>query len=157
MLQSLGDLVESCLGAILLDTGFNLNRVWEIMLSFLKPIMSFSSLQLSPIRELRELCQAHTWDLQFLPSKKGKTYSIRATVEGNNVRATASSTGLNKKDAIRICAKLIFAELKVKLYALCSSCYTDYTVSNRETDPGGSPRFQPTHVMRDAFYWYRAI
>ncbi|KAH0970234.1 hypothetical protein GBA52_022390 [Prunus armeniaca] len=112
--KSLGDLVESCLGAILLDTGFNLNRVWEIMLSFLKPIMSFSSLQLSPIRELRELCQAHTWDLRFLPSKKGKTYSIQATVEGNNVRATASSTSLNKKDAIRICAKLIFAELKAQ-------------------------------------------
>lgn len=119
MLQALGDLVESCLGAILLDTGFNLNRVWEIMLSFLKPIMSFSSLQLSPIRELRELCQAHSWGLEFVPTKMGKKYSVCATVNGNNVCVSASTTRLNKKDGIRICAQLIFDKLKVKLYALC--------------------------------------
>lgn len=122
MLQALGDLVESCLGAILLDTGFNLNRVWEIMLSFLKPIMSFSSLQLSPIRELRELCQAHSWGLEFVPTKMGKKYSVRATVNGNNVCVSASTTSLNKKDGERICAQLIFDKLKVKLYALCLIC-----------------------------------
>ena len=118
MLQALGDLVESCLGAILLDTGFDLNRVWNIMLSFLKPVMSFSNVQLSPVRELRELCQAHAWDLKFLPSKKGKTFSIEATVKGNNVSATASSTGLNKKDAIKISAQLIFEKLKVNPYII---------------------------------------
>lgn len=110
--------MESCLGAILLDTGFNLNLVWEIMLSFLKPVMTFSSFQLSPIRELRELCQAHAWDLKFLSSKKGKTYSIEATVNGNNASATASSTGSNKKDAIRVSAQLIFEKLKVKTICL---------------------------------------
>lgn len=118
MLQALGDLVESCLGAILLDTGFNLNVVWERMLSFLKPVMTFSSFQLSPIRELRELCQAHAWDLKFLSSKKGRTYSIEATVNGNNASATASSTGSNKKDAIRVSAQLIFEKLKVKIVCL---------------------------------------
>ncbi|KAL6221580.1 hypothetical protein ACLB2K_004976 [Fragaria x ananassa] len=112
--KALGDLVESCLGAILLDTGFDLNCVWNIMLSFLKPVMSFSNVQLSPVRELRELCQAHAWDLKFLPSKKGKTFSIEATVKGNNVSATASSTGLNKKDAIKISAQLIFEKLKAQ-------------------------------------------
>ncbi|XP_068345228.1 dicer-like protein 4 [Pyrus communis] len=112
--KALGDLVESCLGAILLDTGFNLNRVWEIMLSFLKPIMSFSSLQLSPIRELRELCQAHSWGLEFVPTKMGKKYSVCATVNGNNVCVSASTTSLNKKDGIRICAQLIFDKLKAQ-------------------------------------------
>ncbi|XP_050382683.1 dicer-like protein 4 isoform X2 [Argentina anserina] len=112
--KALGDLVESCLGAILLDTGFDLNLVWKIMLSFLKPVMSFSNVQFSPVRELRELCQAHSWDLKFLPSKKGKTFSVEATVKGNNVSATVSSTGLNKKDAIRSSAQLVFEKLKAQ-------------------------------------------
>ncbi|KAM5548130.1 dicer-like protein 4 [Rosa sericea] len=114
--KALGDLVESCLGAILLDTGFDLNLVWKIMLSFLEPVMSFSNIQLSPVRELRELCQDHAWDLKFkfLPSKKGKTFSVEATVNGNNVSATASSTALNKKEAIRISAQLIFETLKAQ-------------------------------------------
>ncbi|GMN70654.1 hypothetical protein TIFTF001_039694, partial [Ficus carica] len=59
--KPLSDLVESCVGSILLDTGFNLERVWEIMLSFLDPIISSPTLQLNPIRELQELCQSHSW------------------------------------------------------------------------------------------------
>ncbi|KAJ1382389.1 Ribonuclease III domain [Sesbania bispinosa] len=84
--KALGDLVESCVGAILLDSGFNLNKVWKIMTSFLDPIMKFSSsLQLSPIRDLQELCQSHNLDLGFLPSKLTKTFSVEAKVTGNAV------------------------------------------------------------------------
>lgn len=111
--QALGDLVESCVGAILLDTGLDLNLVWKIMLSFLDPIMRFSSFQLSPIRELQELCQSYNWDLQTPTSKKGRTFSVEAQVNGEGVRVTASATNLNKKDAIRVASQRILANLKV--------------------------------------------
>ncbi|KAJ0076978.1 hypothetical protein Patl1_35319 [Pistacia atlantica] len=52
--KTLGDLVESCMGGILLDSGFNLSTVWKIMLSFFEPVMSFSGMQLNPITELQE-------------------------------------------------------------------------------------------------------
>nr|XP_024928613.2 dicer-like protein 4 [Ziziphus jujuba var. spinosa] len=112
--KALGDLVESCMGAILLDTGFNLKCVWKIMLSFLDPIISFSSLQLCPIRELQELCQSYSWDLQFFPSKKGRNYSVEVKVNSSNFSVSASATNLNKKDATRNAAQQIFPKLKAE-------------------------------------------
>lgn len=103
------------MGAILLDTGFDLNRVWSIMLSFLDPIMRFSSLQLSPIRDLRELCQSKNWDLQLPATKNGNLYTVEAKVIGKDISVTASGTNRNTKEAIRISAQQIFAKLKVDL------------------------------------------
>ncbi|KAG8082637.1 hypothetical protein GUJ93_ZPchr0014g47162 [Zizania palustris] len=51
----LGDIVESCIGAVLLDSGFNLNYVWKVMLMLLKPVLTFSDMHSNPMRELREL------------------------------------------------------------------------------------------------------
>lgn len=121
LLQALGDLVESCVGAILLDSGFNLNKVWKIMTSFLDSIMKFSSsLQLSPVRDLRELCQSHNLELEFLPvpSKLTKRFSVEAKVSGNGVCETASATGQNKKEACRIASLLLFSKFKVKQLCL---------------------------------------
>lgn len=112
--QVLGDLVESCIGAILLDSGFDLKRVWKIMLSFLDPIMNFSKLQLSPIRELQELCQSRNWDLQFPTLKKDKEFTVEAIVNGEGICETASATCLNIKAARRMAAKDLFSRLKVK-------------------------------------------
>ncbi|KAG6676656.1 hypothetical protein I3842_15G163400 [Carya illinoinensis] len=114
--KALGDLVESSLGAILLDSGFNLGLVWTIMLSFLDPIMRFSSLQISPFRELQELCQSYNWDLQFLPSQKGGMSLVEAQVNGKDVCATASAIYRNKKDAIRIASQKISTILKAQGY-----------------------------------------
>lgn len=113
MPQALGDLVESCVGAILLDTGFNLNLMWKIMLSFLDPIMRFSSFELSPIRELQELCQSYNWGLQTSAPKKGRIFSAEVQVNREDVCVTDYATNLNKKDAIRIASQIIFAKLKV--------------------------------------------
>ncbi|XP_027192482.1 dicer-like protein 4 isoform X3 [Cicer arietinum] len=113
--KALGDLVESCVGAVLLDSGFDLNKVWEIMTSFLDPIMKFSSsLQLSPIRDLQELCQCHNLELQLLTSKQAKTFSVEAKVIGNDVCEKAFVTGQNKKDATRIASQLLFSNLKAQ-------------------------------------------
>ncbi|KAJ7979648.1 Dicer-like protein [Quillaja saponaria] len=110
--KALGDLVESCVGAILLDSGFNLNCVWKIMMSFLGPIMTFSCLKISPIRELKELCQYLNLELQFFTSKKAGIFSVEARVNGKDVCATASASSPNKKESVRIASQLIFAKLK---------------------------------------------
>ncbi|CAA6661652.1 unnamed protein product [Spirodela intermedia] len=61
----LGDLVESCIGSVLLDSGFDLNCVWKTMMNLLHETLRFSSLQLNPVRELRELCQSRHLKLNF--------------------------------------------------------------------------------------------
>lgn len=114
--KALGDLVESCMGAILLDTGFDLNRAWHIMLSFLKPVMSFTRLQLNPTRELYELCQSYGWHLKFLPSKKDSKFIVEAIVNGENVSAAASACNINKKAAERMAAQKVCSSLKAQGY-----------------------------------------
>lgn len=115
MLQALGDLVESCVGAVLVDTGFDMNYVWKIMLSFLDPIISFSGFQLSPIRDIIEFCQDCGSNLQFNESKTGKYYSVEAEVKGDNFHATASAAHRRKRDAKKIAANLILTKLKVNM------------------------------------------
>ncbi|KAI4335598.1 hypothetical protein L6164_014232 [Bauhinia variegata] len=112
--KALGDLVESCIGAILLDSGFNLNSVWKIMTSFLDPIMKFSCLQLSPVRDLQELCQSHNLELKFLTSKTVRVFSVEARVTGKDISATASATSLNRKEAVRISSQLVLSKLKAQ-------------------------------------------
>lgn len=84
------------------------------MLSFLDPIMNFSKLQLSPIRELQELCQSRNWDLQFPTLKKDKDFTVEAKVNGEGICETARATCLNIKAARRMAAKDLFSRLKVK-------------------------------------------
>ncbi|GLU01387.1 hypothetical protein SLE2022_186970 [Rubroshorea leprosula] len=115
--KALGDLVESCLGAILLDTGFNLNRVWKIMLPLLDPVKSFSNMQLNPIRELRELCQAHKFEPQSSYSKSGGNFEVFLKLNIKGVPSEFSAINRNKKDALRIASQQLFGELKSQGYA----------------------------------------
>ncbi|KAJ6698597.1 DICER-RELATED [Salix purpurea] len=108
----LGDLVESSVGAILLDTGFDLNHIWKIMLSFLDPIKSFSNLQINPVRELKEICQSHNWDFEVPASKKGRTFSVDVKLSGKDMNISACASNSNKKEAIRMASEKIYARLK---------------------------------------------
>ncbi|KAF8031365.1 hypothetical protein BT93_D0530 [Corymbia citriodora subsp. variegata] len=114
--KALGDLVESCVGAILLDTGFDLNCVWKLMLSFLHPIMRFSNFQLNPKRELQELCQSRNLSLEFSVLKKGVSYSVETKVLCKDDPAVASVTNLNKQDALRNSAQQVIEQLKARGY-----------------------------------------
>nr|AUH15440.1 dicer-like 4 protein [Dimocarpus longan] len=135
--KALGDLVESCLGAILLDTGFNLETVWKVMLSFLDPIMSFSSFQLSPLRELQELCQSHNLIVDFPTIKKGGKYLVEGkvtTVNGNDVCLSISVMNVSKRDAIRIASQQLFSRLKAEGYVLKSKSLEDVLKSSRKME-----------------------
>ncbi|XP_047327310.1 dicer-like protein 4 isoform X2 [Impatiens glandulifera] len=109
----LGDIVESFIGAILLDTGFDLNRVWDIVISFMDP---FTKLQINPLRELVELCQFYHWDLQLPAVEKDGRFVIEGKVEGTGVLETAYSINLNKKAGQRAVSEQLFLKLKAKGY-----------------------------------------
>lgn len=111
--QVLGDLVESCIGALFLDTGFDLKHVWKQMLFLLDPIISFSKLQFNPLRELHELCQHHNWELQFSSVKRDGKFSVEAKVENGKVSAIASATNTSGKVAKKMAARQVFECLKV--------------------------------------------
>ncbi|KAL6543544.1 endoribonuclease Dicer [Orobanche hederae] len=114
--KALGDLVESCMGAIFLDTGFDLKHVWEVMLSFLNPIISYSKLQFNPLRELHEFCQSYNWELQFSSSKRDGKFLVEAKVDEQNVSATASATNYSGKAAKRMAARKLHESLKAQGY-----------------------------------------
>ncbi|KAL3623963.1 endoribonuclease Dicer [Castilleja foliolosa] len=114
--KALGDLVESCMGAIFLDTGFDLKHLWKIMLSFLDPIISFSNLQFNPLRELHELCQSYNWELQFSSLKSDGKFTAEAKVDGANVSATASATNISGKVAKKMAARQLYESLKGQGY-----------------------------------------
>ncbi|KAJ6794191.1 endoribonuclease Dicer-like protein 4-like isoform X1 [Iris pallida] len=100
----LGDIVESSIGAILLDTGFNLNLVWTLMLNLLEPVLRFSSLDINPVRELRELCQSYGFELglpQPVKQREGYYVQVEVNVKGNHKMYSAVN---NNSKAARIMA-----------------------------------------------------
>ncbi|KAL3629633.1 endoribonuclease Dicer [Castilleja foliolosa] len=114
--KALGDLVESCMGAIFIDTGFDLKHVWRIMLSFLDPIISFSNLQFNPLRELHELCQSYNWELQLSSLKRDGKFTAEAKVDERSVSATASATNISGKVAKKMAAGQLYESLKAQGY-----------------------------------------
>ncbi|KAJ0266449.1 Dicer-like protein 4 [Hirschfeldia incana] len=108
----LGDLIESFLGALFLDCGFNLNHVWRIMLSFLDPVKNLSNLQLSPVKELLEYCQFYKWDREISATKKDGAFSVELKVTKKGSCLTASATGRNKKESTKKAAQLMLTNLK---------------------------------------------
>ena len=64
-MQVLGDLVESIAGAILVDTCFDLDKVWAVMMPLLEPIVTPATLDLHPVTDLEELCAREGYNLNF--------------------------------------------------------------------------------------------
>ncbi|KAA3486194.1 endoribonuclease Dicer-like protein 3-like [Gossypium australe] len=56
--KALGDLIESIIAAILIDTNLNLDEVWRIVEPLLSLIVTPDKLELPPLRELNELCDS---------------------------------------------------------------------------------------------------
>ncbi|KAJ6837174.1 endoribonuclease Dicer-like protein 4-like isoform X1 [Iris pallida] len=109
----LGDIVESSIGAILLDTGFNLNLVWTRMLNLLEPVLRFSSLHINPVRELRELCQSYGFELGLpepVKQREGYYVQVEVNVKGNHIMYSAVNN--NSKAARRMAAQEALCKLK---------------------------------------------
>ncbi|XP_051114005.1 dicer-like protein 4 [Andrographis paniculata] len=132
--KALGDLVESCIGAIYLDTRFDLNRVWKIMLSMLDEIITFSNLQFNPLRDLYELCQSHNLEIQFSSSKRDGKFEVEAKAEIGDVPATASATNTSKRVAERMAARQLFERLKSQGYKSKSKSLDEVLRTSRKRE-----------------------
>ncbi|GER33663.1 dicer-like protein 4 [Striga asiatica] len=114
--KALGDIVESCMGAMYLDSGFDLKLVWKIMLSLMDPIISFSKLHFNPLRELRELCQSYNWEVKLSALKRDGKFKVEGKVDEENVSAVASATNYSSKVAKRMVARHLCETLKAQGY-----------------------------------------
>lgn len=63
-MQVLGDIVESIVGAILLDAKLDLDVVWGIFKPLLSPIVTPANLELPPFRELLQWCSKNGYFLE---------------------------------------------------------------------------------------------
>lgn len=116
-MQVLGDIVESCVGAVLLDSGFNLIHVWKLMLMLLKPILSFCDMHINPLREIRELCQCNGFDLGFpKPLKADGEFHVKVEVNINSKIISCIAANRNSKYARKLAAQDALSKLKVYLF-----------------------------------------
>lgn len=83
------------------------------MLSFLDPVKNLSNLQLSPVKELLELCQSYKWDREILVTKKDGALSVELKVTKEGSCLTVSASGRNKKESTKKAAQLMITNLKV--------------------------------------------
>ncbi|XP_006653591.1 endoribonuclease Dicer homolog 4 [Oryza brachyantha] len=109
----LGDIVESCIGAVLLDSGFNLNNVWRVMLMLLKPVLTFSNMHTNPMRELRELCQCNGFELGLpKPVKADGEFHVRVEVNIKSKVIICTAANRNSKAARKFAAQETLSKLK---------------------------------------------
>ncbi|PKA57540.1 Endoribonuclease Dicer like 4 [Apostasia shenzhenica] len=109
----LGDIVESYIGAMFLDTGFNLVEVWKTMLVLLKPVLSFNCLNINPVRELRELCQHKNFCLALPDAVKEKVaYLVKVEVDADGKQLTCAAVNRNSKVARRVASQIALSKLR---------------------------------------------
>ncbi|XP_047941505.1 dicer-like protein 4 isoform X2 [Salvia hispanica] len=130
----LGDLVESCVGAIFLDTGFDLNSSWKIVLSLLDPVVNTSRMQFNPLRELIDLCQLYNLDLHFSKVKKNGEFVVEAKVDNAEVSETACASNVSGKTAKKIAAREMIRRLKALGYSSKSKPLKDVVRDSRRLE-----------------------
>ncbi|KAK4487897.1 hypothetical protein RD792_003635 [Penstemon davidsonii] len=99
----LGDVIESLAGAILVDSGYNKDVVFDSIRPLLEPMISPETMRLHPVRELSELCQKENFIFKkpIVSNQKGVAY-VTVEVEANGFVHKESCSGADKKTAKRL-------------------------------------------------------
>jgi endoribonuclease Dicer len=97
--QTLGDIVESLAGAVLLDSGFNCDTVWRVFKKLLAPLATAETVPIEPTRELRELCDEYKFENRKPTKIKDDNNNVLSTVtvvvNGEEISETAWGTNGN--------------------------------------------------------------
>ncbi|KAJ4824762.1 hypothetical protein Tsubulata_024394 [Turnera subulata] len=112
----LGDVIESLAGAILVDSGYNKQVVFQSMRPLLEPLITPETVKLHPVRELNELCQKQHFDRRktvFSRTNNIASATVEVDVNGTIFRHT-SSTG-DRKTAEKLASKEVLKALKENL------------------------------------------
>jgi endoribonuclease Dicer len=104
---------------MLIDTKFNLTKVWEVIESLLSPLVTPESLELPPFRELSELCSHWGYYLgTTCMKKKGDMVTAVLEVQLPELRVTRRATEKNTKEAKGKAACLLLKDLEVMILVL---------------------------------------
>ncbi|KAK8962740.1 hypothetical protein KSP40_PGU006191 [Platanthera guangdongensis] len=132
----LGDIVESYIGAMLLDTGFNLREVWKMMMTLLEPVLTFNCLYLNPVRELRELCQHKNFILGLPdPVKENNSYLVKVEVDTGDSQFTTTAVNRNSKAGRRVAAQGALFKLKGLGYKHKNKTLEEILKTTRKREP----------------------
>ncbi|XP_059665631.1 endoribonuclease Dicer homolog 2-like [Cornus florida] len=105
----LGDIIESVAGAILIDSGYNKEIVFQSIRPLLEPLITPETVPLNPVKELNDLCLNKK--MTFLSRENGTT-CVTIEVEANGITHNHSSTAANKKMAKKLASKAVLKSLK---------------------------------------------
>ncbi|XP_019440116.1 PREDICTED: endoribonuclease Dicer homolog 2-like [Lupinus angustifolius] len=109
----LGDIIESLAGAILVDSGYNKEVVWQSISPLLEPLITPETLKLHPVRELTELCQREGYTQNITISSKDGVICARVEVDANGVIHQYEYSGcVDKKTAKKLGCKEILKSLQ---------------------------------------------
>ncbi|KAH8501303.1 hypothetical protein H0E87_016207 [Populus deltoides] len=114
----LGDVIESLAGAILVDSGYNKEVVFESIRPLLEPLITPETLRLQPVRELNELCQRQHFDYKKpIVSRNGRNASVTIEVEANGLIFKHTATVADKETAKKLASKEVLKALKESNFA----------------------------------------
>ncbi|RAL54476.1 hypothetical protein DM860_001604 [Cuscuta australis] len=111
----LGDIIESLGAAILLDSGFNEDKVLESILPLLEPIVTPETVTLHPVRELHEFCRGRGYIMKkpFVTIRDGVSF-ITMEVDANGVIHSDTCSAPNKDAAKKLACKNIFNKMSAE-------------------------------------------
>ncbi|KAI3750881.1 hypothetical protein L2E82_21772 [Cichorium intybus] len=117
----LGDVIESLAGAILVDSGYNKERVFQSIRPLLEPLVTPETLKLHPVKELHDLCQKNHYEIKK-SAKRSDDGTISFTIEVlpdiDNIVFKDSCMAADKKMAERLASKSVLKLLKEFLSAI---------------------------------------
>ncbi|MED6148851.1 hypothetical protein PIB30_056935 [Stylosanthes scabra] len=113
----LGDIIESLAGAILVDSEYNKETVWQCIRPLLEPLVTPETLTVHPTRELTELCQKESYTINKTVSRNNGVTSYLMevqAVDGTIIDSDEYSGYVDKKTAKKIVCRKILKRLKSK-------------------------------------------
>ncbi|KAL5998516.1 hypothetical protein ACLOJK_009459 [Asimina triloba] len=114
----LGDVIESIAGAILIDSGFDKDIVWESIRPLLEPLVTPATIKYHPVKELEYLCTKRSYKMKFYRTIVDGIASVTAEVNANGVTYRETKTADNKRDAKKSAAKSVLELLKANIPGL---------------------------------------
>nr|WOD55121.1 DICER-like protein 3 [Abelmoschus esculentus] len=108
------DLFESIVGAILIDTNLNLDKVWRIVEPLLSPIVTPDKLELPPLRELNELCDSLGYFIKEKCTNKGEVVHAELLLQLDRDLLVGEGFDRSKKVAKGKAASNLLKQLEVR-------------------------------------------
>ncbi|PPR87215.1 hypothetical protein GOBAR_AA33473 [Gossypium barbadense] len=110
--KALGELNQSIITAILIDTNLNLDEVWRIVEPLLSSIVTPDKLKLPPLRELNELCDSLEYFIREKCVNTGEMVHAKLWLQLDDILLVGEAFNRSKKVAKGKAALYLLKELE---------------------------------------------